>query len=205
MAHPKVILIGGCPGAGKTALGSALAARLDFASLTVDDLLISAKAVTSETSHPDLHVMNKPHYVEYFTDTPVDHLIRDAELQHAAILPAVEQTIRNHASWGTPIVIDGWHFWPDWVNSLNLDAISAHWLVIEPGVLEARERNNVEFFSSSANPQQMLNRFLGRSLWWNQLIEWQARAVGHQLLRQDGTKSVDELCRQIEASFASRC
>jgi 2-phosphoglycerate kinase len=204
MPRPKVILIGGCPGAGKTTLGRALAARLEFASLTADDLLNAAKAVTSEISHPGLHVMNKPNFAEYFTNTSVDQLIRDAELQHAAIWPAVERTIRNHASWGTPIVIDGWHFRPDWIQALNLEAVSAHWLVIEPSVLEAREQKNVEFFGSSANPQQMLSRFLGRSLWWIQLVESHAIAIGHQVLRQDGTKSVDDLCREIEAHLASR-
>jgi Zeta toxin len=43
---PKVILVGGCPGAGKTTLGRAIAARLGYASLTIDDLLGAARAIT---------------------------------------------------------------------------------------------------------------------------------------------------------------
>jgi len=195
---PKVILIGGCPGAGKTTLGQAVAARLNYASLTIDDLLHAAMAITTPESHPGLHVMNKPNFTAYFTDTAVEQLIADANFQHEAIWPAVERTIRNHATWGRPIVIDGWHLRPEWTQSLGLDAVTAHWIVIDPDVLEARERANEGFVSKSNNPRQMLNRFLARSRWHNELIESEARSVGDQVLRQDGTQSVDALCRQVE-------
>ena len=203
MDKPKVILIGGCSGAGKTTLGRALAAHLDCVSLTIDDLLGAVRAITTPESHPGLHVMNKPNYTEYFTNSPVEKLITDAMLQHEAVWPAVERTIRNHATWGTPIVIDGWHLRPEFTQSLNLETVSAHWIVIEPTILEARERQNVEFVSMSDNPQQMLKRFLARSLWHNDLIETQAKSSGDQILRQDGTHNVTELCRQVESSFSN--
>jgi len=199
---PKVILIGGCPGAGKTTLGRAVAANLDYASLTIDDLLGAVVAITTDDSHPGLHVMNKPNYTEYFTNSPVEKLIVDATIQHEALWPAVERTIRNHATWGRPIVIDGWHLRPEWTQSLDLDRVSVHWIVIEPDVLEARERNNADFVSESDNPQQMLSRFVARSLWFNELIEAQAKSRGDQILRQDGTQTVDDLCRQVESRFA---
>lgn len=204
MNKPKVILIGGCPGAGKTTLGRAVAAHLDYASLTIDDLLGAVMAMTTQDSHPGLHVMNKPNYNEYFTNSPVEKLIADATIQHEAFWPAVERTIRNHATWGTPIVIDGWHLRPEWTQSLDLDRVSANWLVIEPHVLEARERKNASFLSKSDNPQQMLNRFVARSLWFNDLIEAQAKSRGDQILRQDGMQSVDKLCRRVESRFTSR-
>ena len=203
MNHPKVILIGGCPGAGKTTLGRAVAAQLDYASLTIDDLLGAARAITTEDSHPGLHVMNRPNYTEYFTNSPVEKLIRDATLQHRAIWPAVERTIRNHATWGTPIVIDGWHLRPEWTNSLQLETVSAHWLVIDTEVLEARERKNEDFLSNSKNPKQMLDRFLARSLWHNDLIATQAKSHKEPILRQDGTQAVADLCRRVEAQFTA--
>jgi len=201
MIAPKVILIGGCPGAGKTTLGRALASQLDYASLTIDDLFNAARAVTTKESHPGLHQMNMPTYSEYFTHTPVETLIADAAIQHQAIWPAVESTIRNHASWGVPIVIDGWHLRPEWVRALNLESVSAHWLVVDPEVLERRERANLDFVSHSDNPQQMLDRFLSRSLWYNEFIAEQAGQTGDQILRQDGTRSVSQLCVQVMKRF----
>lgn len=199
MTKPKVILIGGCPGAGKTTLGRAVAARLGYVSLTIDDLLGAARAITTQDTHPGLHVMNKPNCARYFTNSPVEKLIADAALQHEAIWPAVEKTIRNHATWGTPIVIDGWHLRPKWIQSLNQGGVSAHWLVIAPDVLEARERKNTEFFAISDDPEQMLNRFIARSLWHNDLIDMQAQSTGNQILRQHGRQAVGELCERLES------
>ena len=204
MTKPKVILIGGCSGAGKTTLGRALAARWDYASLAIDDLGIAVKAVTSPETHPGLHVMNKPNYLHYFTHSPVEKLIADADLQHQAIWPAVESTIRNHASWGMPIVIDGWHMRPEWTESLGLENVSSHWIVIEPKVLEARERQNVEFLSGSDNPEQMLKRFLARCLWSNDLLLDQAISHDCHVLRQDGTQTVSDLIRQVESRIGIR-
>ncbi len=57
--NTKVFLIGGAPGAGKTTLGSALAARLGITSLSIDDLKTAALAITTPETHPKLHVMRK--------------------------------------------------------------------------------------------------------------------------------------------------
>ena len=203
MPIPKVVLIGGCPGAGKTTLGRALAARLDYVSLTIDALQTAAKALTTPESHPGLHVMNQPNFVEYFTDSPPEKLIADAQTQHEAIWPAVERTIRNHASWNTPIVIDGWHLHPEWTQALQLTNVSAHWIVVERSVLEDRERQNTDFFGRSDRPEQMLDRFLSRSVWYNDSVAARAESFGGSVLHQDGTRSVDELCRQVQAQFAS--
>lgn len=103
----KVFLIGGAPGAGKTTLGSALAARLGFTSLSIDDLLTAAQAVTTPESHPRLHFMRNKPYLEYFTNSSVEQLKADATLQHEAAWPLVKRVIRKHARGGSAIVIDG--------------------------------------------------------------------------------------------------
>jgi adenylate kinase family enzyme len=95
VTKPSVLLIGGAPGAGKTTLGRALAARLDATSLTADDLLTAAKAVTTPNSHPGLHVMTAVNSIEYFTTTSVDQLTADATVQHEATWPAIEKVIRK--------------------------------------------------------------------------------------------------------------
>ena len=107
-----VFLIGGAPGVGKTTLGSALAARLGITSLSIDDLVIAAQAVTTPETHPGLHVMRKVPYLEYFTNSSVDQLKADATLQHEVTWSLGEQVVRRHAKWGPAIVIDGWYLRP---------------------------------------------------------------------------------------------
>lgn len=192
-----VVLVGGAPGAGKTTLGRALAARLGADSLSVDDLATGARGVTTPASHQGLHVMSEAitglTSVEYFTKGPIDRLIADSDVQHEATWPAVEAVISSRASWGDPIVIDGWYFRPNMVMRLNQPNVLSFWLVVEHSVLEDRERGQ-EFYSQSPNPEQMLQNFLGRSYWYNDLIRQETAKLDMPILVQDGSASVDDLC-----------
>ena len=193
----KVILIGGAPGTGKTTLGSALAVKLGITSLSIDDLRTAAQAVTTPESHPGLHIMRGMAYQEYFTNSSLEQLKTDATAQHEAVWPVVKRVISKHADWGSAIVIDGWHLRPDKVAQLELDNVWAAWIVVTDSVLELRERKNVNWLRSSSDPEKMLENFLARSLWYNELIRELARDFQMNILLQDGEKSVEELCRQV--------
>lgn len=193
----KVFLIGGAPGAGKTTLGSALAARLGITSLSIDDILTAAQAVTTPESHPGLHIMKKTPYLAYFTNSSVEKLKADATLQHEAAWPLVKKVIRKHAGWGSSIVIDGWHLRPNKVSQLDEKTVWSGWIVPSVSVLEEREKKNVEWLQGSPDPERMLQNFLARSLWYNELIKEQATELQMNILLQDGEKSVEELCQLI--------
>ena len=192
----KVFLIGGAPGAGKTTLGSALAARLGITSLSIDDLKTAAQAITTPETHPKLHVMRKVPSLEYFTNSSVEQLKADATLQHEAVWPMVEQVVRKHARSGSPIVIDGWYLRPNWVAQLNLKNVWSGWIVVSAKVLQEREKN-VAWYRESTDPERMLENFLARSLWYNDLIKEQATQHQMTILPQPGNKSVDQLCNMI--------
>ena len=201
MTSNKVILIGGAPGAGKTTLGSALAVKLGVNSLTIDDLVTAVIAVTTPETHPGIHALRKGPHTEYFTNSTVDELIADATLRHEATWPMVARLIQKYTYLKRGIVIDGWHIRPEWVAQLQLPNVWAGWLVIDPTVLEARERKNDEFLEGSADPERMFANFMGRSLWYNNLMKAQADALRINVLYQDGTKSVDDLCQLVLANL----
>jgi 2-phosphoglycerate kinase len=196
MTTPTVILIGGASGAGKTTLASALASRLGSDSMSADDLFIAAKTFTTPHTHPGMHVMNVPNYIDYFTNSTVDKLTADATEQHQAFWPVIERVIRFRLLEHRPIVIDGWFFRPKWISELNLDNVRSFWLVADSQVLEKREREQGTWERSS-NPEQMIQNHLGRSYWYNDLIRRQAEELGSEILHQDGTVSVDSLCDTI--------
>lgn len=152
----KVYLIGGPPGAGKSTLGLALGARLGVASISVDDLVIAAHAITIYETHPGLH-----------------------------------------AKWGSTIVIDGWHMRPRMVAQLELDNVWSGWIVPSDSVLEERESRTVEFVRKSSNPKRMLEDFLARNLWFNDLIRREATELHMNILPQPRETSVDELCQMV--------
>ncbi len=197
----SVYLIGGAPGVGKTTLGAALARRLGFTSLTVDDLVSAAQSVTTLQSHPKLHILRKLHYLEYYTNSDTNRLCADADIEHKAAWPIAASVIRKHVRNGAGIVIDGWHLRPDRVAALQAEIsnIWAGWLIAEPNVLVERESNNRGWLEGSTNPDQMLDRFLARSLWFNEMIENEARSMGMHVFHQTGNKSADQLCDEVLA------
>jgi adenylate kinase family enzyme len=198
LKNVSVFLIGGAPGAGKTSLGCALAARLGAASVTVDDLLTVAQTVTTPGTHPGLHVMKKGSHLEYFTHSSVDQLKADADVQHEATWSLVKSLILKHAVWApSPIVIDGWHLRPDKVAELNLPGVWSGWIVISPSVLVEREKKNLQWLQGSPDPERMLENFLARSLWFNDLIKEQVSELQMNILPQSGGASVNDLCNLI--------
>jgi 2-phosphoglycerate kinase len=196
--QPVVFLIGGTPGAGKSTLANALASRLGLLSLSIDDLVTAAVAITTPESHPGLHSMRHKPYAEYFTNSTVERLKEDATARHEATWPMVAAVIKKHARWGPSIVIDGWHMRPQWVAELNLDNVRSAWIVAAPDVLREREQQNTDFWQVSPEPERMYHNFLGRSLWYNTLIEEQAQQYKMTILYQGGTKSVEDFCQIVQ-------
>ena len=147
--------------------------------------------------------MRKVPHLEYFTNSSVDQLKADATLQHEATWPFIERVVRRHATWGPSIVIDGWYLRPCRVAQLKLHSVWSGWIVASATVLEERERTNIEWMLDSVDPERMLDNFLARSLWYNDLIEQQASELQMNILPQDGERSVDQLCDMILAKSNS--
>ena len=200
--NPTVFLIGGAPGAGKTTLGTALATRLSIRSLSIDDLVTAVQAVTTPATHPGLHLMWKTSAHQYFTNSTVDELRADASRQHEVAWPFIRKVIEKHLMQASPIVIDGWHLWPSRVAQLPSERIWAGWIVVVPSVLQERESKNAAWFAGSSDAERMVANFLARSLWFNDLMEAQAAAFKMNILRQDGTMSVADLCTLVLQSAA---
>lgn len=195
--NTQIFLIGGTPGSGKTTLGTALANKLGFRSLTIDDLVTGATAITTPETHPGIHAMRRLPHLEYYTNSSLEQLKTDTNLRHEATLPMVECLIRKYQTQGLGIVIDGWHIRPQWVATLDFDRLWAGWIVIDETVLEEREKQNWDFFGKSPDPDKMFNTFMGRSLWYNNFVREEAKALNMPILYQTGDLSVDNLCQQI--------
>lgn len=187
------LLIGGAPGAGKTSLGRAVAARMGIASVSGDDLAIVARQFTDEQSHPALHLMRNGGPQAYFTIGPPEKLIADAQTLADIMWRPIERVIARHLAIGSAFVLDWWLLSPRVVADLDQRGVRSVWLHVDAVELERRERSNPDFFAGSADPDRMHRNFMHRSLWWNSLVAAQAERSGLPVLHQDGGRSVDEL------------
>lgn len=79
-----MILIGGPPMIGKTTIARRLAARLDYGTMSTDDLGQCIRDVTTPDSHPNLHLMSGIDHREYYVSRSTERLIQDAENQPQA-------------------------------------------------------------------------------------------------------------------------
>lgn len=193
----SVILVGGSPGAGKTTLGHAVAERLGWASLTIDDLRTALLGATSPADHPDLHIVGRPNAVEYFTNTAPPQMVTDAVAQHTALWPAIVAVIQRRTMSEQPVVIDGWHLMPTLVAGDRLSSAHACWLDVDHDVLAAREQVVSDFYATSPDPERMFNNFVARSVIWNDRMAREARELGMQIMHQDGTRSVESLADEV--------
>lgn len=189
----EVVLIGGPPGAGKTTLGRNLAARLGFASLTVDDLVMVGRLFTDDVSHPAFHKMRRVGATAYFTETPGEQLVADSLELEEAMWPVVERVIASHLATKGPIVMDWWLLSPLKVAALANSKVRSLWLNIDSVALTERERSNVNFFGQPSGSGQILSNFMYRSLWRNDLVASEATALGLPIVRLGGDESPQDV------------
>lgn len=189
-------MIGGPPGAGKSTLGRALARELGFDALSIDDLLVAGRVLTSERTHPSLHETRRVGHLRYFTDGPPEKLVADAVALEETMWPVVEAVIASRLQSKSPVVIDWWLLPPKWVAQLDDGRITSIWLHLEPVALEERERSNTEWMEGSSDRGRMLSHFLSRSLWRNELVAAEAAAAGLTVLHLDGSESTEEMLQK---------
>jgi 2-phosphoglycerate kinase len=178
MRYPRVILIGGAPMTGKTTVAHRLAARLGYGCLSTDDLGEALRAVTTIDSHPHLHPMAGYDYCEYYVTRSPDALIADVSREHHALWPAVQRVIHTHATWGEPLIMEGWSLWPERVAQLRLPSVRSLWFVAQEETLRERLVQAVEFYRGASDEVAMMRHYLARSFWYNAQLKEAVNTFG---------------------------
>ena len=180
MRYPKVIYLGGAPMLGKTTAARILACRLGYSSISTDDIGVAVGAVTKR-DQPQID------YREYYVVNSLGELIQDINAGHERTWPAIRAVIQRHEAWDHPLVIEGYALRPSYVHSLPGD-VSGVFLLADEALIEKRVRSS-NFSEGASNVELMIERYCGRSLWFNAMLREEVAKLGLKALElSDGMR-----------------
>jgi 2-phosphoglycerate kinase len=194
MIYPKVILMGGAPLIGKTAVAQKLAIRLEYSCLATDDLVEAIIAVTTPQSHPHLHLLEHKDHRKYFIRNSVARLVADAEYRNEGLWPAIKAVITKHAESAAPIVMDGWHILPDKVAQMDLPGIASIWLVAGGDFFAQKISQQADQFRQIPMGDELMRKFIERSTLVNDNIRQAVMSRHLPLVEVSPSASVDDIC-----------
>jgi 2-phosphoglycerate kinase len=212
MTLPRVVLIGGPPYVGKSAVARCIAARHDYGCIATDDIGKAVRAVQGALARQSPDPMSGRDWREYFAATPVSVLLEHDAVSRKRLWPAIDRIVRAHASWDDPIVIEGYALWPEQVMAAGFTATGAVWLTGGDRLLASRVRSNPAFYAGAADEEALIGNFVRRSSRYGELMCQSALRCGASVIAVLPDQPVDEiadrcvvaLVRQSAGGEASR-
>ena len=107
-------------------------------------------------------------YREYYIVRSRDELILDNNTQHEALWPALLRLFEDHKTWSSETIIEGWALRRSYIATLSGD-INGVFLLSDDSLIENRVQASV-FSNSSSDPDTMIQKYIERSLWFNDLL-----------------------------------
>ncbi|MCP4713321.1 MAG: cytidylate kinase-like family protein [Planctomycetes bacterium] len=178
---------------GKTLVGRKLAARLEWGCVSTDDLVDGILAVTTEQTHPQLHLLEQKDHRKYFVTRSVARMVADVEYRNDGLWPAMKKVIVKHAEWAPPVVLEGWHLMPEKVAQLGLPGILSLWLVADDEVLRQRVMEQSASFEQTSMAEELVRKFIDRSIALNESIREASEASGLAVVKVGQLETVEEV------------
>jgi 2-phosphoglycerate kinase len=190
MSDVRVVIIGGSSNVGKTTLANHLSEKLGWRRISTDYL----------ARHPGRPWRTPPetvpeHVAEHYLSLSLDQLITDVLRHYRSLWPQIEAFITEHATnpSGEGLVIEGSALWPESVAGLKLDHVSAHWLTASDELFQSRIYETSRFSELAGRDRAMVQKFLERTLRYNELMRESARRLGLPIIDVEKAASLDEL------------
>lgn len=122
MTIPRVVLVGGPPYVGKSAVARCIAARYEYGCISTDDIAKAVGSVYSALGQNEIDPMAGMDWREYFTTTPVGELLGHDAAPRKQLWPAIDRIVRAHATWDDPLAVEGYALWPEQVMAAGYTA-----------------------------------------------------------------------------------
>ena len=201
MRNLRVGLIGGTSNVGKSTLAQALASRFGWACVSTDSL----------GRHPGRpwKIDGRPipaHVPEHYLSLPVPDLATEQLRHYERMWPAIQSLIYAHVreDRADRLILEGSGVWPDRVAELKTARIASIWLTASRQTLRARIYSASGYAELSGGERILVDRFLGRTERYNEIMLDAARRLALPLVDVDSASSLDGLvdrCIQLFAPY----
>lgn len=190
LAGLRVILIGGTSHVGKSTVARVLAEQLGWEHQSTDTL--ARHLGRPWQTAPGREEIVAAHY----TSLTVEELVADV-LRHYKdnVWPLVERiaAARVSADRGPGLVIEGSALLPELRARLGFDNVGAAWLVTDRELLQRRIHGESGYAAKVAQERALIDKFLARTLRYNELLEDNLRTFGLTGVRVAGDIDVLDL------------
>ncbi len=182
-----MLLIGGTSNVGKSTVAAELAARLGFEHRSTDYL---ARHPGRPWRTADREV--PPHVAEHYSALAVDELISSVLAHYARLWAQIEELVRT----ADGLVLEGSALWPERVAALDVPAV---WLTAGDDVIRDRIHTSGGYATASAGERALMDKFLARSIRFQQLLLADVDRLGLARVAVDG-RSVAEVADAVVAA-----
>ena len=193
MPTKRVLLIGGTSNVGKSTLAWTLASQLGWHYIPTDSLgrhpgrpwLTEGRAVPQ-------------HVAEHYLSLSVDELIDDVLRYYRSLQPRIAALVTTHATDRSidPLIIEGSALWPEFVAPLSDERVAMVWLTASDDLLRQRIYHASQIEQAAAHEQRMIQKFLARTLRYNELMIEAVHRLGLASIPVESTSSLDDLCNR---------
>lgn len=179
----RAILIGGSSHSGKSTLAAALGAEPGWTDISTDSL---ARHPGRPWRVGEREV--KPHVAAHYRDLSVDELITDVLCHYKTMWPDIETLITSHTlDKSKPrLVLEGSALWPEQVATLESTGVNALWLTASDDLFVARIKADSGFGHASSEERVLIEKFLARTLRYNNEMMQVVERLGLAVLSVDG-------------------
>ena len=167
MRGVRALLIGGTSHVGKSTLARALAATLGWQLTSTDRLARHPGRPWATSSGPF-----PEHLAAHYLSLSVDELTGEQLRHYEQLWPRVRALVTKHAAnpGAEGLILEGSGVLPERVAALRTPGTAAVWLTASSAVLRDRIYSASRFGERTAEEKIMVDKFLGRTDRYNQLI-----------------------------------
>lgn len=167
MRTVRVLLIGGTSHVGKSTLAEALTATLGWRLISTDRLARHPGRPWKTSSGPF-----PEHLAAHYLSRSIDELAGEQLRHYQQLWPRIEVLLTEHAAdpGAGGLILEGSGVLPERVAVLRTPGTAAVWLTASPAVLRDRIYSASQFSERTAEEKVMVDKFLGRTDRYNQLI-----------------------------------